>query len=147
LAQNGGLIMINFGGSFIDQTYRERTDKVQEHIINWLAENNLSSSDSAAKAYIEEYVAQNNPFPDVQKVADHFDHVVELVGIDHVGIGSDFDGVGDTLPLGLKDVSMYPNLIAELLKRGYSKEEIEKICYKNIFRVWKAVEKLAQSEG
>ena len=145
LAKNKGVIMINFGGSFIDEGYRERTDVVREHIVNWLAENNLSRNDSAAKAYIEEYVSQNNPFPDVQKVADHFDHVVKLVGIDYVGLGSDFDGVGDTLPTGLKDVSMYPNLIAELLKRGYSKEDIEKICYKNVFRVWKAVEELAQS--
>jgi len=83
----------------------------------------------------------------LEQVADHIHYIRQVSGIDHVGIGSDFDGVGDTLPLGLKDVSMYPNLIAELLKRGYSKEEIEKICYKNIFRVWKAVEKLAQSEG
>jgi len=145
LAKNKGVIMINFGGSFIDEGYRDRTAVVREHIVNWLAENSLSPNDSAAKIYIEEYVSQNNPFPDVQKVADHFDHVVSLVGIDYVGLGSDFDGVGDTLPTGLKDVSMYPNLLAELLKRGYSKEDIEKICYKNIFRVWKAVENLAQS--
>ncbi|NJM24672.1 MAG: membrane dipeptidase, partial [Bacteroidia bacterium] len=73
------------------------------------------------------------------KVADHIDHVVKLIGIDHVGIGSDFDGVGDSLPLGLKDVSAYPNLIFVLLKRGYSPEDIEKICYKNVFRVWNEV--------
>jgi membrane dipeptidase len=143
LAQNGGVIMINFGGDFIDQKYREQTDEVRDHIVNWLAENKLSRNDSIAKVYIEDYVAVNHPFPDVQKVADHFDHVVSLVGINHVGIGSDFDGVGDTLPKGLKDVSMYPNLLAELLKRGYSKEDIEKICYKNIFRVWRAVEEVA----
>lgn len=143
LAQNGGVIMINFGGDFIDQQYREQTNEVSEHIVNWLAENNLGRNESAAKVYIEDYVAKNHPFPDVQKVADHFDHVVSLVGINHVGLGSDFDGVGDTLPTGLKDVSMYPNLIAELLKRGYSKEDIEKICHKNIFRVWRAVEEVA----
>jgi membrane dipeptidase len=79
----------------------------------------------------------------VSKVAEHIDHVVKLVGIDHVGLGSDFDGVGDSLPEGLKDASMYPNLIAELMKLGYSKEEIEKVCYKNFFRVWKAVEAVA----
>jgi membrane dipeptidase len=72
-------------------------------------------------------------------VADHIDHVVKLVGINHVGIGSDFDGVGDSLPVGLKDVSKYPNLIAELLKRGYSDEDIEKICSGNLFRVWTKV--------
>ncbi|WP_113924055.1 dipeptidase [Cognataquiflexum aquatile] len=139
LGKNGGVIMINFGGSFVDGEYNEKSGAVREHIVNWLAENGLSSTDSAAVAYIEKYSAENNPFPNVEKVADHFDHVVALVGIDHVGLGSDFDGVGDSLPTGLKDVSMYPNLIAELLKRGYSKEDIEKICYKNIFRVWDAV--------
>ena len=145
MAKNGGVMMINFGGSFIDSAYAAGADKVREHIVNWLAENNLTRQDSAAQAYIQEYTAQNNPFPTVQKVADHIDHVKNLVGIDYIGLGSDFDGVGDSLPTGLKDVSMYPNLIAELLKRGYSKEDIEKICYKNIFRVWKAVEEYAAS--
>ena len=145
MAKNGGVMMINFGGSFIDSAYAAGSDKVREHVVNWLAENNLTRSDSAAKVYIAEYAAANNPFPTVQRVADHFDHVKNLVGIDYVGLGSDFDGVGDSLPTGLKDVSMFPNLIAELLKRGYSKEDIEKICYKNVFRVWKAVEDFAAS--
>ncbi|WP_373492624.1 dipeptidase [Aquiflexum sp.] len=139
LGKNGGVIMINFGGSFIDGDYNERSSEVREHLVNWLAESGLSRSDSAAQAYIQKYTAENNPFPNVSKVADHIDHVRDLVGIDHIGLGSDFDGVGDSLPTGLKDVSMYPNLIAELLKRGYSKEDIEKICYKNIFRVWNQV--------
>jgi len=139
LGKNGGVIMINFGGSFIDGDYNERSSEVREHLVNWLAENGLSRSDSAAQAYIQKYTSENNPFPNVSKVADHIDHVKALVGVDHIGLGSDFDGVGDSLPTGLKDVSMYPNLIAELLKRGYSKEDIEKICYKNIFRVWNQV--------
>ncbi|WP_297337506.1 dipeptidase [Algoriphagus sp.] len=147
MAENGGVMMINFGGSFIDSAYAAGSAKVREHIVNWLVENNLNRRDSAAQAYIKEYTAANNPFPTVQRVADHIDHVVNLVGIDYVGFGSDFDGVGDSLPTGLKDVSMFPNLIAELLKRGYSKEDIEKICYKNIFRVWKAVEDYAASQN
>ena len=80
----------------------------------------------------------------VEQVADHIDHVVKLVGIDHVGLGSDFDGVGDSLPSGLKDVSEYPNLIKVLLDRGYSEESIEKICSGNVFRVWEAVEAYAK---
>lgn len=146
MAKNGGVMMINFGGSFIDSAYSAGSTAVREHLVNWLAENNLSRSDSAAQAYIAEYTAANNPFPTVQRVADHIDHVKNLVGIDYVGLGSDFDGVGDSLPTGLKDVSMYPNIIAELLKRGYSKEDIEKICYKNVFRVWKAVEDYATAQ-
>jgi len=140
LAENNGVIMINFGGSFIDGDYQQRTSEVREHIVNWLAENNLSRNDPEAQAYISEYNAKHNPFPDVSKVADHIDHVVAIAGIEVVGLGSDYDGVGDSLPTGLKDVSMYPNLIAELLKRGYKKSDIEKICSGNIFRVWKAVE-------
>lgn len=143
MAKNEGVMMINFGGSFIDSAYAAGSAKVREHLVNYMAENNLSRSDPAYQAYAEAYVAANNPFPSVQRVADHIDHVKNLVGVDYIGLGSDFDGVGDTLPTGLKDVSMFPNLIAELLKRGYSREDIEKICYKNIFRVWKAVEDFA----
>jgi membrane dipeptidase len=66
------------------------------------------------------------------------------VGIDYVGLGSDFDGVGDTLPIGLKDVSQYPNLIYVLLKRGYKAEDIGKICSGNVFRVWNKVLEHAQ---
>ncbi|WP_057939644.1 dipeptidase [Algoriphagus resistens] len=146
LAKNGGVMMINFGGTFIDSAYAAGADKVREHLINYMAENNLSRSDSSFKAYASEYTQANNPFPTVQRVADHIDYVKNLVGIDYIGLGSDFDGVGDSLPTGLKDVSMYPNLIAELLKRGYTREEIEKICYKNVFRVWKAVEDYAASQ-
>ena len=146
LAKNGGVMMINFGGAFLDSAYTAGTAQVREHIVNWLAENKLSRSDSRAQQYIEEYTAKFTPFPTVARVADHFDHVVQLVGIDYVGLGSDYDGVGDSLPTGLKDVSMFPNLFAELLRRGYSKEDLEKICYKNVFRVWQAVEDYAAAQ-
>ena len=68
---------------------------------------------------------------------------MKLVGVDHVGIGSDYDGVGDSLPDGLKDVSPYPNLVEGLLKRGYSEEDIRKILGENLLRVWDAVESYA----
>ena len=146
MAKNGGVMMINFGGTFIDSAYAAGSGKVREHLVNYMVDNSLSRTDPAFEAYAAEYAAANNPFPTVQRVADHIDHVKNLVGIDYVGLGSDFDGVGDSLPTGLKDVSMYPNLIAELLKRGYSKEDVEKICYKNVFRVWKAVEDYATAQ-
>ena len=66
---------------------------------------------------------------------------------ERICIGSDFDGVGDSLPLGLKDVSEYPNLIAELLRRGYSPDDIAKVCYKNVFRVWNEVISISQNAG
>lgn len=75
----------------------------------------------------------------VEQVADHIDHVVALVGIEHVGLGSDFDGVGDSLPEGLEDVSKYPNLLRVLLERGYTEEQLEKIASGNVLRVWQAV--------
>ena len=146
LAKNGGVMMINFGGAFLDSAYTAGTAQVREHLVNWLAENKLSRSDPRAQQYIEEYTAKFTPFPTVARVADHFDHVVQLVGIDYVGLGSDYDGVGDSLPTGLKDVSMFPNLFAELLRRGYSKEDLEKICYKNVFRVWQAVEDFSAAQ-
>lgn len=147
LGENDGVIMINFGSSFLDGEYRARRATYDEHVINWLADNELTSDDPKAKAYIGEYTKSNDPWSNVSKVADHIDHVVKLTGsTKHVGFGSDFDGVGDSLPTGLKDVSTYPNLIFELLKRGYSEDDIENMCYKNVFRVWRAVEVLASGE-
>ncbi|MEL1221967.1 MAG: membrane dipeptidase, partial [Candidatus Neomarinimicrobiota bacterium] len=104
----------------------------------------VRQKDTAIKEFAKKVAIDNPVFCDVTDVADHFDHVVKLVGIDHVAFGSDYDGVGDTLPYGLKDASTFPNLIYHLLKRGYSEEDIEKICYKNIWRVWKATEEFAE---
>ncbi len=145
LADNGGVIQINFGSTFVDEEAREKSDVVRDHLGKWMADNNLTFQDSAAQAYAKSYMQENPTFSTVQKVADHVDHVVQLVGVEHVAFGSDFDGVGDTLPTGLKDASEYPNLIAELIKRGYSDEDIEKICYQNVFRVWNAVQQKAES--
>lgn len=144
LGEEDGVIMINFGSSFLDGEYRARKSAYDEHVINWLADNELERSDAKAKEYIEQYTKENDPWSNVAKVADHIDHVVALTGgTDNVGFGSDFDGVGDSLPTGLKDVSQYPNLIFELLKRGYTEEDIAKMCYQNVFRVWRAVESVA----
>ena len=143
LGKNGGVIQINFGASFLDSLAR-----VNRHLLDSLEKvltaKGLTSRDAAAQPIIDQF-AQNHValYSDVERVADHIDHVVKLAGIDHVGIGSDYDGVGDTLPIGLKDVSDYPNLIYVLLKRGYSDEDIEKICSKNVFRVWNKVIELS----
>ncbi len=145
MGKNNGVIQINFGSGFVDEDSRKKSSEMRAHLSAWMAERNLTYGDSAAQAYAREYMANNPAYSTVQKVADHIDHVVELAGIDHVGFGSDFDGVGDTLPTGLKDASDYPNLITELLKRGYSDEDIEKICYKNVFRVWNDVQDVAQT--
>ena len=144
LAKNGGVIHINFGSDFLDEKINVENKKLQNKLDSMLKTKNLKPTDDAAKPIIEQF-AKENPslFTTVEKVADHIDHVVKLTSIDHVGLGSDFDGVGDTLPTGLKDVTGYPNLLFVLLKRGYSEEDIAKICYKNTFRVWNKVIEVA----
>ncbi len=145
LGKNGGVIQINFGASFLDSLARVN-HLLLDSLEKVLTEKGLTSRDSAAQPIIDQF-AQNHVelYSDVERVADHIDHVVKLAGIDHVGIGSDYDGVGDTLPIGLKDVSDYPNLVYVLLKRGYSDEDIEKICSKNVFRVWNKVIETAEN--
>lgn len=146
LGRKGGVIQINFGTDFLDSEITKARTANRLELDSLLNQAGLKAEDSLAKPIIDQFrIDHPNLYSDVQRVADHIDHVVRLAGIDHVGIGSDFDGVGDSLPTGLKDVSMYPNLIYELLKRDYSEEDIEKICYKNVWRVWHAVNKIASS--
>ncbi len=117
LANKGGVLQINFGTAF-------------------LTDLNDKSNSYDPSTYIHAGVTD---------VVDHIDRAVTLVGIEHVGIGSDYDGVGDTLPNGLKDVSTYPNLIAELQNRGYSTSDIQKILGGNFARVWREVEEYARN--
>ena len=143
LARNGGVIQINFGASFLDSLAR-KNDALRDSLEAILISKNLTSRDPNAQPIIDQFAKDHKTlYSDVRRVADHIDHVVKLVGIDHVGIGSDYDGVGDSLPIGLKDVSAYPNLIAELLRRGYTTGDIEKVCSKNVFRVWNKVIEIA----
>lgn len=146
LGKNGGVIQINFGASFLDSTARVNAH-VLDSLEKILAARNLTSRDAAAQPIIDQFARRHaDLYADVERVADHIDRVVELAGIDHVGIGSDYDGVGDALPVGLKDVSDYPNLIYVLLKRGYKPVDIEKICSGNVFRVWNKTLELAEKE-
>ena len=138
LAANNGVIQINFGSTFLVDRSRIMYETIKVVKSDFEAQN-PDASDSTVSAYLNEWMIENEFFADVKDAADHIDHVVKLVGVDYVGFGSDFDGVGNSLPKGLKSAADYPNLIEELLVRGYSEEDIEKICYKNVFRVWNAV--------
>ena len=141
LGKNGGVIQINFGTSFLDEKARLDIDEKQKILGKILKDKGLKQDDKEAKPVIEAFQKEYPIlFADVETVANHIDHVKKLVGIDHIGIGSDFDGVGDTLPTGLKDVSQYPNLIYALLKRGYTEEDIAKVLYQNVWRVWSKVQ-------
>ena len=145
LAEKGGVIQINFGSSFLDSAVVKTNKERAEMLKALLAEKGMKEDSPEARPIIDQF-NQENPkaYADVTTVANHIDHVVKLAGIDHVGIGSDYDGVGDSLPTGLKDVSQFPNLIFELLKRGYTQEDIEKICSRNVFRVWNQVAEVAR---
>jgi membrane dipeptidase len=143
LAYHGGIIMINFGNSFLDNDVRIKSSKEWDHVADLLKENKLNFGSTEAHKLMDEYFASHNPGRvSISKVVDHIDHVVKLVGVDYVGFGSDFDGVY-FVPEGLEDVSKYPNLIFELLRRDYNQVEIEKICSGNFLRVWKEVEDYA----
>lgn len=144
LAKQGGVIQINFGSGFIDANIQKSESQRWKQRSALLKRHKLESSDPKAKPLLEQFERDSPPsFASVEQVADHVDHVKKLAGVDHVGLGSDFDGVGDSLPVGLKDVSQYPNLIKVLLERGYSEAEIEKICSGNVLRAWEAAERFA----
>lgn len=142
VAESGGVVHINFGSTFISQEAREYGDAMMAAGKAYLQEHPELSETYLYREFPKIYAEDHGPLPyaSLDEVLDHFDHVVNLVGIDHVGIGSDYSGVGDSLPIGLKDVSSYPNLVAGLLRRGYSEEEIRKILGENLLRVWTAVE-------
>ncbi|MGC4020997.1 MAG: dipeptidase [Cyclobacteriaceae bacterium] len=146
LGENDGVMCINFYTAFIDSALINAQAKRKKEIDFILKERNLKESDSIGKKLVANY-KKEHPLPsvDIEKVVDHIDHVVKIAGVDHVGFGSDFDGVDDMLPEKLTDVSMFPNLIYALLKRGYSEDDIEKICHKNVWRVWNRVAEVASA--
>ncbi|MFZ1562316.1 MAG: dipeptidase [Saprospiraceae bacterium] len=142
---NGGVIMVNFGSSFLDGTIDPYNDSLRTVYQSLMVEKGIIEDSDEGKIFKESFQKQYPKlYSDVDKVADHIDHIVSLAGVEQVGFGSDYDGVGDSLPKGLKDVSDYPNLIYVLLKRGYSDKDIEKMCGGNLFRVWNKVLKNAK---
>ena len=145
LGKNGGVVQINFGSTFVSKIARSWSDTLSKKRKE--IEEKEGKDSELAKSFAKQYSDKNPmPFATVDTVLDHIDHVVKLIGIDHVGIGSDYDGVGDSLPIGLKDVSTYPNLVQGLLDRGYSEQDIVKILGGNLMRVWRANEAYAAQQ-
>ena len=138
LAENGGVIMINFGSSFVNQRSNKIFSEIEKKVKDYKTKKNLKSDHKELDKYKNDLINEMNPFASIEDVVETIDHVYKLVGIDHIGFGSDFDGLGNSLPEGLKDVSMYPNIIERLLKKNYSEKDIKKICCENLFRVWNA---------
>lgn len=143
LKENGGVIQINFGSSFVISAAGAWGDAMRK--AKQEATEQLGKDSEQVRDFRASYLKKNPyPFATLDQVLDHIDHVVKLIGIDHVGIGSDYDGVGDSLPIGLKDVASYPNLVQGLLDRGYSDGDIKKILGGNTLRVWQQAEAYAK---
>ena len=149
LAKNGGVMQVNFYSAFIDEDYAAARKKVSRQIAAGVA--------AARKEYakvgkrfgwteemkIERAYEAKLPVPGFERLADHIDHVVQVAGVDHVGLGSDFDGI-DSAPRGMEDVSKLPNLVRELARRGYSEDDLVKILGGNLLRVMRQVEVLGR---
>lgn len=143
VAAGGGVIHINFGSSFLTPTANQWYADMAPVRAVFREENDPTEEEEAA--WTAQYLTDNPfPFATIDDVVDHIDHVVKLVGIDYVGLGSDYDGVGDSLPTGLKSVADFPNLIQRMLERGYSEEQIAKVLGGNLMRAWREVEAVAE---
>ena len=97
------------------------------------------------EAQIDQKFYAGLPIPSYTRIADHIDHAVQVAGVDHVGLGSDFDGISGLAPRGMEDCSKLPNLVRELARRGYSEADLEKILGGNVLRVMRLVQKVSES--
>ena len=141
LPKNGGVVMVTFVPGFVSQEVAD-WDK-RETAERTRLTGTLGEQPGAITKALDEW-RRANPAPKASliQVADHIDHIRKVAGIDHIGLGSDFDGI-TSVPVGLEDVSTFPLLIAELLRRGYTDEDIRKIASRNILRVMRAAEATA----
>ncbi|MEU0644584.1 dipeptidase [Streptomyces umbrinus] len=144
LPANGGVAMVTFVPKFVLQAAVDWTAAADEN----MREQGFHHLDTTAEAMkVHRLFEESNPRPvaTVPTVADHLDHMREVAGVDHIGIGGDYDGTAFT-PDGLDDVSGYPNLIAELLDRGWSSTDLAKLTWQNAVRVLGAAEDVAREE-
>ncbi len=148
IAKNGGVVHVNFYSAFVDvktvapqSAARDAKLKAQQDAIDEKYKN-----DPERRAEESDKLEAANPLPPlpISKLIDHIDHIVKVAGIDHVGIGADFDGAND-MPEGAQDVSMLPNITYELLKRGYSERDIRKILGDNFLRAFAEAERVARA--
>jgi len=141
----GGVVMINFGSSFLTREANDYNKQRKAAAAAHAAQLGLPVDSPEVEKHMAEWaLAHRFPFATVADVANHIERAVAIAGVDHVGLGSDFDGVGDSLPTGLKSVADYPNLILELMRRGFTEEDVRKICGENALRVLEAAEKTAR---
>lgn len=122
IARKNGVVMVNFGSMFLDSTCQRNADEA----INYMDANGIVVYSQAGTDYLKEFVKTHKVVSNSNRLVDHIDHIVKTAGIDYVGIGSDFDGIGPTQPSDVPDVSGYPVVVCELLKRGYTEKDIKK---------------------
>ncbi len=138
VAQNGGVVMVNFYSGFIVPGAGQATAEARREL-----KAKYTDPEEYAQAYEAWHKSYKMPRGTISDVADHIDHIIKTAGIDHVGIGSDFDGI-TSWPVGLEDVSCYPRLTDELLRRGRSESEIHQILGGNVLRAFRAAGKVAE---
>jgi membrane dipeptidase len=149
LAKNGGVMNINYYSAFLDPTYRSAHEKISKQVDAEVeAARARRVKDGQRLSYAEETKIRRRyeadlPTPSFTRIADHIDHAVKVGGVEHVGLGSDFDGV-DSIPRGMEDVSKLPDLVRELARRGYGEEDLVKILGGNMLRVMREVEGVAR---
>jgi membrane dipeptidase len=147
VARNGGVVMVNFAPAYISQAY-----------ANWASDRRAEQTRYNAPPFAGLYIGQPErakealanwdkahpaPVVTIAMVADHFDHIRKIAGVDHVGIGSDFDGI-PTTPAGLESVDKFPKLLEELARRGWSDDELAKVASGNILRVLRQAERVSK---
>jgi membrane dipeptidase len=138
LPKNGGVVMITFVPGFISQAVADHGTRLAEAQQSFRAQ--FPNNDAYVATAMERWRAENpEPRATLSQVADHIDHVRKVAGIDHIGLGGDFDGI-TTVVQGLEDVSKYPDLSAELIRRGYSDQDVKKILGLNVLRVMRTAE-------
>lgn len=141
VAENRGIVMVNFGSFFLDEkvTARYAAHEAEEKRLEVLHPGNPQAVKDGLKAWLDANPLWTVP---LGLLADHIEHIRDVAGIDHVGLGSDYDGIG-ALPAGMEDVTGYPRLLAELMRRGWSREDIAKLAGLNILRVMREAEAVA----
>jgi membrane dipeptidase len=141
LPEDGGLVMVTFVPSFVSEEVRVwgAAEDAEEARLKTLHPDSPDAVKSGLEAWTKAHPA---PRATLAQVADHIEHVRKVAGIEHVGIGSDFDGITST-PVGLEGVETYPALLAELLRRGWTDEEVKKLAGENVLRVMREVEKVS----
>jgi membrane dipeptidase len=143
LKANDGIVMVDFAPDYVSEEVRAWSAAKAAETAR-LATLDIGDPEAAKKGAADWLAAHPGPRATMAQAADHIDRVVKIAGIDHVGLGGDFDGVG-SLPTGLEDVSTYPALFTELARRGYARADLEKIASRNMLRVMKAAEAYAEA--